>query len=607
MVEDSTFVFGLVGVASILFASGRVRLDIVALLVVLALALSGVLTVREALAGFGDPVVILVAGLLVLGEALTRTGVAYSIGQWLTRVGGDGEVRMIILLMIVAAGLGSVMSSTAIVAVFIPVVLNISAKTNLNASRLLIPMSYAALISGMLTLIATTPNLVVSEELSEAGYASFNFFSFTPIGLGVLVAAIAYMALIGRHLLPGERVAAPKSQQTRSFDLLVEYGVDKFAHQFRVPSNSPLAGKNLSQAELGTRFGAWVAVVERKEGRRRVVLPAPGSEFEIHAGDLISTTGTEDSAIQLAEEMGIQPIPIEDFHLDRWAQDVGLATVLTPPESGIVGKTVRETGLRSRYGTIPLGVRHKGKVLDNYRDHPLEVGDAMLVLGSWQHIGDLQTETHDFVVLTLPIEMEQVAPARKRAPMALAILAGMVLLSALEIVPVVVAVLIAALATVLTRCLSMEDAYKAIHWSSLVLIAGMLPIADALIQTGGVDLLVNGLNTSMGGYGPYAMMTILFFLSAGLGLFLSNTATAILMAPIAIGAAQAMGLSPYAFAMTVAIAASAAFATPVSTPVVTLVVEPGHYRFMDFVKVGLPMVLITWIVSMLLTPLFLPY
>lgn len=172
---------------------------------------------------------------------------------------------------------------------------------------------------------------------------------------------------------------------------------------------------------------------------------------------------------------------------------------------------------------------------------------------------------------------------------------------------IVALLVVLALATVFTRCLSMEDAYKAIHWSSLVLIAGMLPIADALIQTGGVDLLVNGLNSSMGGYGPYAMMTILFFLSAGLGLFLSNTATAILMAPIAIGAAQAMGLSPYAFAMTVAIAASAAFATPVSTPVVTLVVEPGHYRLMDFVKVGLPMVLITWIVSMLLTPLFLPY
>ncbi|TDJ21996.1 MAG: SLC13 family permease [Gammaproteobacteria bacterium] len=604
---EITFVFALIGIASILFASGRVRLDIVALLVVLALALSGVLTVREALAGFGDPVVILVAGLLVLGEALTRTGVAYSIGQWVTRVGGDGETRLIVLLMIVAGVLGSVMSSTAIVAVFIPVVLNIASKTNLNPSRLLIPMSYAALISGMLTLIATTPNLVVSEELSNAGYKSFSFFSFTPIGLGVLIAAVAFMALIGRHLLPGERVVAPQNQARGFRDLMAEYGVDSLARQFRVPSSSPLAGKSLTQAELGTRFGTWVALVERQEGRGGVVTPAPGREFEIHPGDLIALMASDDAAHRLASELGIEPVAIEDAHLDRWARDVGLATVLIHPESGITGRTVREAELRSRYGTLVLGVRHKGEVLGDFLNHPLESGDAMLVLGSWQHIGDLQTQTHDFVVLTLPIEMEQVAPARKRAPVALAILAGMVLLSALEIVPVVVAVLIAALATVFTRCLTMDDAYRAIHWSSLVLIAGMLPIAGALKKTGGVDLLVEGLNTSMGDYGPYAMMTALFFISAGLGLFLSNTATAVLMAPVAIGAAQAMGVSPYAFAMTVAIAASAAFATPVSTPVVTLVVEPGHYRFMDFVKVGSPMVLITWIVTMFVTPLVFPY
>jgi len=604
---ETTFVFGLIGIASLLFASGRVRLDVVALLVVLTLALSGVLTVRESLAGFGDPVVILVAGLFVLGEALTRTGVAYSIGLWMTRVGGDSEVRLMVLLMLVGAGLGSVMSSTAIVAVFIPVVLNIASKTNLNASRLLIPLSYAALISGMLTLIATTPNLVVSEELANAGYESFGFFSFTPIGLAVLIAAIAFMVLFGRRLLPGERIAPPKSQARGFRDLVAAYGVDEIARRFRVPQDSPLVGASLAQSELGSRFGCRVAIAERMEGRRRVLVPVPSRDFEIHAGDVLGFLASEEAAIALEREVGLEPIAVEDADWEHWAQDVGVATVLIHPESGIVGKTVRDAGFRSNYGTLVLALRHKGELLEDFLDHPLQSGDALLVLGSWKQIAQLQVETHDFVVLALPVELDQVAPERERAPVALAILAGMVLLSALEIVPVVIAVLIAALATVFTRCLSMDDAYRAIHWSSLILIAGMLPIADALIKTGGVDLLVEGLNTSMGGYGPYAMMSALFLLSAGLGLFLSNTATAILMAPIAIGAAEAMGVSPYAFAMTVAIAASAAFATPVSTPVVTLVVEPGHYRFLDFVKVGVPMVFITWVVAMLLIPVLFPF
>lgn len=609
MTADMLIVFSIVGVASVLFASGRVRLDVVALLVVLALVFSGILSVRESLAGFGDPVVILVAGLLVLGEALTRTGIAFSIGQWLTRIGGDGEVRMIVLLMLVSGVLGSVMSSTAIVAVFIPVVLNIAAKTNLNASRLLIPMSYAALISGMLTLIATTPNLVVSEELGGSGYESFNFFSFTPIGLGVLLAAIAFMALVGRFLLPGDRVSSPKSQTRGIRELVAEYRVMDSARQYRVASDSVLRGQTLQQSDLGDRLSLWITIVEREVDGKRQLFTAPSADFELHARDAIAFNlqGRDELAPALLAELGLELLDISEKDIERWSSQVGMAAVLVHPDSSLLGQTVRQSLIRDRYGLMVLGIKHRGEVVEHFLDHKLESGDALLVFGSWNNIGSLQAESHDFVVLALPVEMDQVAPARDKAPFALAILGGMVLLSALEIVPVVVAVLMAALAAVFTRCLSMDQAYRSIHWSSLVLIAGMLPIADALIKTGGVDLLVELLDSQMGGYGPYAMMSVLFFLSALLGLFLSNTATAILMVPIAIGAAQAMGIEPYAFAMTVAIAASAAFATPVSTPVVTLVVEPGQYRFLDFVKVGLPLVLITWGVTLLLTPLLFPF
>jgi di/tricarboxylate transporter len=596
MTTDTLFVFILIGVASLLFASGRVRLDIVALLVVLALALSGTLTVREALSGFGDPVVILVAGLLVVGETLTRTGIAHSIGAWIARVAGDSETRLLVLLMLAAAVLGSVMSSTAIVAIFIPVVLNIAAKTKLNASRLLIPLSYAALVSGMLTLIATTPNLVVSEVLADAGLNQFSFFSFTPIGLAVLLVCIVYFLVIGRRLLPGERESPPKSAVRGMRELLTDFGLFGRDQQFRVPPGSSLVGQKLRDLGLAQQYRLWVVVLERTERFGVNVLAAPGPETVIRAGDVLGVQAAPEDANRLAEETGLERTQISVRDGERWARDVGLATVLIHPESRVIGSTIRDAALRSRYGVHVLA-----------EDRSLQAGDALLVLGPWKKIGALQASTHDFLVLTLPVEIEQVAPSRSRAPAAIAILLGMVLLSAFEIVPVVVVVLMAALAAVFTRILSMADAYRAIHWSSLVLIAGMLPIATALTKTGGVDLIVDGMNSGVGGYGPYAMMTAIFFVSAGLGLFLSNTATAVLMAPIAIRAAEAMDVSPYAFAMTVAIAASAAFATPVSTPVVTLVVEPGHYRFIDFVKVGVPMLVLTWIVTVLLIPIIFAF
>ncbi len=607
MTSETLFVFVVIGVASVLFASGRVRLDVVALLVVLALALSGILTVREALAGFGDPVVILVAGLLVMGEALTRSGVAYAIGAWMSKVGGDNEGRMIIVLMLVAAGLGTVMSSTAVVAILIPVVLNLAGKTGISASRLLMPLAFGALISGMTTLIATTPNLVVSAELGQAGFKPFNFFSFTPIGLSVLVVGVGYFLLGGRRLLPGKSAEPPKTAARTMRDLMEEYECFEQLRLLRVPPGSPLVGQSLRDAELGTRYDFRIDIIERSERFGRVVHPAPPPEAVIRAGDLLAAVADVDDVARLAEDAKLEQLPVAQHHRERWGRDAGLATVLVHPESRLIGKTLREAAFRTRYGIQVLAIRRGGEVLKAFLDHELESGDALLVVGSWQRLGRLQTNIHNFVVLVLPVEMDQVAPARKRAPAALAILAGMVVLSALEIVPVVVAVMMAALAMVFTRCLTMEDAYRSIHWSSVVLIAGMLPIADALVSTGGVDLIVDGLVYGLGDYGPYAMMAALFVLSAGLGLFLSNTATAVLLAPIAIRAAEALQVEPYAMAMTVAIAASAAFVTPVSTPVVTLVVEPGNYRFMDFVKVGLPMLVLTGVVTLLVTPLLFPF
>jgi di/tricarboxylate transporter len=607
MISDATIVFAILGVAGVFFASGRVRLDVTALLVVLALMLSGVLTPREALSGFGDPVVLLVAGLLIVGEMLNRTGVAYELGNWILRVGGASETRLLILLMVTAAVLSSLMSSTAVVAVFIPVVLTISAKTDLNASHLLMPLSFAALVGGMLTLIATTPNLVVNAELEDKGLEAFGFFAFTPIGLAVLGVTVLYMWLVGRHLLPGG-AAPPKSEMRTLEDLRTGFGVDEMYHRLRVPGDSQLVGRSLAEAGIGKRFHVRVIAIERP-GRRGgpELVASPGADAEIHGGDILCVVAETDEVDALAAAESLESLETQDADHARLRRELGLAVVLVHPESRLLGLPLREAEFRSTHALHVLGVRRRGDIVAAFIDEPLESGDSLLVLGTWHSISRLQGDTHDFVVLTLPRELDDVAPARDRAPAALAIVAGMVLLAAFGLVPVVAAVLLAALAAVAARCLSMEEAYRAIHWSSLVLIAGMLPVADALETTGGVDLLVEALMRGVGEASPYFVMTVLFVLTAGLGLILSNTATAVLIIPIALRAAVVLDISPYPLAMTVAIAASAAFVTPFSTPVVTLVVAPGSYRFVDFAKVGIPLLVLTWATTMLVTPIVFPF
>lgn len=594
-------------VAALLFASNRVRPDLVALLTVLALMLTEVLTPREALAGFGDPVILVVAGLLIVGEALTRTGVAQAISRWIMRIAGHNETRILILLMASAGILGSVMSSTAVVAIFIPVALAIGRKSGISASRLLMPLSFAALISGMITLIGTTPNLVAASELDRSGFDSFNFFDFTPIGITVLALGIAYMVLWGRRLLPGEDRAPVDTLRQGLRELAAEFEVLGQGNRLRVNPRSPLVGRTLVDSDIGTRYGSWIVMLEREERLGRVTKASPSGDLTLRAGDVLVMGGDEDSTERLVEENQLERLPLDERHRLSWLRDVGLAVVLIHPESRMLGKSLKKGRFRSRYSLNVLAVRRRGKLLERFLDKPLHVGDELLVLGAWDVIGRLQRFGHDFVLLALPSELQESAPARRMAPVALLILLGMVLLSALEIVPIVVAVLLAAVAVVFTRTLTMEDAYRSIHWSSLVLVAGMLPVADALQKTGGVDLIVGYLDTGLGDTGPYLMLTALFWLTAGLGLFLSNTATAVLMAPIAIGAAQTMGVSPQTYVMTISIAASAVFMSPISTPVVTLVVAPGGYRFSDFVKVGSPMVLLTWLVAVVLIPLLFPF
>jgi di/tricarboxylate transporter len=585
-----------------------VRFDIVALLVVLALMLSGVLTVGEALAGFGSSVVMLVAGLLVVGEMLDRTGVAAAIGTWILKKGGSSETRLLLVIMFAAGLLGAVMSSTAVVAIFIPIVLRISAETKLDSSRLLMPMSYAALISGMLTLIATTPNLVVSEELKNAGYTEFGFFSFTPVGLAVLVVAIVYIVTIGRRLLPAATANLNENKQGRSlFQLWDDFRIDRTHQTLLVTEQSPLAGLTIRESGLDSEYQLRLLGILRETsgGEERIV--SLSADTQLLAGDALLTVGKPADQERALNSLALGPYAPTERHQQRWLWELGGATILIHPESGLIGKSLREARFRDRYGLHVVGLRHNREPVADFEDRKLSAADTLLVTGSWSGIQQIQSMHHDFVVLETPTEQAEVVPQYRRMPVALMILAVMVLLSIFNVVPLVAAVLMAVLAAVFSGCLSMEDSYRSIHWSSLVLVAGMLPLADALEKTGGTGLIVDTLMATVGDAGPNVMMTVIFFLTAALGLFLSNTASAVLVAPIAIYAAEALGVSPYPFAIAVLIAASAAFVTPVSTPVVTLVVDPGRYAFTDFVKVGVPLLLLTYVVTMLVAPLFFPF
>ena len=600
---DMLFVFGLLLVTIILFVSDRVRLDVVAVSVILVLMLSGLLTPGEALAGFGDPVVLLIAGLFVVGEGLYRTGVAFAVGDWLMRVAGTNERRLMIMLMLVVAGLSAFMSSTGAVAIFIPIVLSLAAKAGISPSRLLLPIALASLMGGMLTLIGTPPNLVVSIQLEREGLVPFGFFSFTPIGLLILATGIVYMLVIGRRLLTDRVTAKTRQRVRRSLrDLAGAYGILDQIRRLHLGADSPLAGSTIDQAMLLTRYETMVVGIERK-GLLTPALSNTGLEAE----DILLVVGANTALDSLHTDERLIEVPLDEYHFKTVRRELGLAEVLLTPQSELIGHSLIEANFRAHHDLTVLGVLRMGKPLErDLASTPLAFGDSLLVAGGWRDIDRLQEGHDDFLVLNLPREMEEVAPQRRKASHALLILAAMLLLMVFNLVPSVTAVLLAALAMVVSGCISMNNAYHSLNAQSLVLIAGMLPMATALEKTGGVTLIADGLITGLGDSGPFALMAGLFILTSVFSQFISNTATTVLVAPIAVAAAAGLDVSPYPILMTVAIAASTAFATPVASPVNTLVLGPGGYRFNDFVKVGVPLQVLAMIVTLLLVPVLFP-
>ncbi len=614
MTQDIAIVFGVLVATLMLFAWDRFRLDVVALAALLALGLTGILTPRETLAGFSDPVVIMIAGLFVVGDGLFQTGVATSMGRLPSRLAGNSETKLIAVIMLMVAFLSAFISSTGTVAVMLPVVVGVARERGIRPSKLLIPLAAASLLGGMLTLIGTPPNIVVSNHLQSMGREPFGFFSFTPVGIVILIAGIAFMALAGRRLLPDRQPPDQvRSEATTTVGELVErYGLASVLFTAQITPESPLVNMTIEKAALRSRYGVTVVDIRSAStgtGAERPIIPVS----ILKEGDILQLQGPPKQVSELIAEQRLSllpeksPVP-QDQQSAVLAGGIGLAEVLLTPRSRFIGKTLMEIGFRDRYRATVLSLSRLGTtVLDDLRDVPLAFGDSLLVKGPWRNIQRLQNEARDMVVSGLPAELESATRPLKRAPAAIAIMLGMIVLMTLNLVSPVHAVILAVLAMSLSGCVNPAGVYRAINWESVILIAAILPMATALEKTGGMELVVGALSGVMEGPGPLVVLAVMFILTSVLSQMISNTATTVLLAPIAYQLAVSIDARPEPFMMGIALAASTAFCTPIASPVNTLVLGPGGYRFTDFFKVGLLLQIIVLVLTLLLVPLLFPF
>lgn len=603
MTPDILLVFAILGSTIVLFILDRFRLDLVALLALLALLLTNTLTPQEALAGLSDPVVIMIAGLFVVGAAIFETGIADAAGRQLARVAGVSITRLMIVIMVSTAFLSAFLSSTGTVAVMMPVVVSLAKRARINPAKLLIPLAFASLLGGMLTLIGTPPNIIVSNQLQAQGMEPFNFFAFAPVGLVMLSVGILFMLFIGRHLLPDRAVVQDGECGVVAQNILIDlYELRPRLFELEVLPSSPAIGFTLSELCVRNFYKLNIVSIETMGPQKNhSKIADPHSMLRTH--DKLIVKGEQEAVELFAMEKNLRISPIHDDSLNN----LQFVEILLPPRSSLLNRSLREIKFQKKYGAVVLAEKRSGTVISTHiSSEPLYIGDTLLVAGSHRELNKLKAERNDFIVVSETTELQEKLLSRK-APIVLAILLGMMALMTLGWVANVTAVILAALAVVVAGALKMEDVYKTISWESVILIAAILPMATALEKTGALTLIVNGLLGSAGESGNYVMLLLLFLLTSLLSQVISNTATSVLVAPIAFQLAMGMGLSPYPFLMIVAVAASTSFATPVASPVNALVINPGNYRFKDFFKVGVLLQVIILITSLIIVPVIFPF
>lgn len=608
-------------VSAVFFAIGRVRADVVALCALLALVLTNVLTPAEALAGFASPVVVMMAGLFVVGGAVLQTGLAKMMSGRIMALAGQSSGSIYLLVMLVTAVIGAFVSNTGTVALMLPIVVSIAASARMNVRTLLMPLAFASSMGGMLTLIGTPPNLVIDEALIEAGHEGLSFFSFLPVGIVCIIVGVLVLWPLSKYFLSKRDEAEETSRGRKSLnDLVGEYGLDIELTRCQLDTTSRLVGMKMADVDLYNQYG--LTILERRQERmaqtrlmKNVSQTTVDANTVFETGDVLYLSGGRDRLKTFFADYQLNELKVADKDESSETQlefyDIGLAELVMLQGSRLVGRRIRSTALRAKYHINVLAIRRKGKYIrEELADEVLSVGDVLLVQGNWSDIARLEREEDDWVVLGQPLAEAAQVTLTYRAPLAGAILLLMVAMMVFDFIPVapVTAVLLAAVLMVLCGCFrNVEAAYKTINWESLVLIAAMMPMSVALEKTGASALLSHTLVDGLGVVGPVALLAGIYFTTSLLTLFISNTATAVLMAPIALSSAAEMGVSPYAFLFAVTLGASMCFASPFSTPPNALVMQAGRYSFMDYVKVGIPLQVIMGLVMLIVLPLLFPF
>lgn len=615
----------ILALSMIFFIHGKIRADIVALCALVSLMVFGILTPEEALSGFSNSVVIMMIGLFVVGGAIFKTGLAKMISSRMLRLAGKSELKLLILIMIVTASIGAFVSNTGTVALMLPIVVSMAVGAGINPSRLLMPLAFASSL-GIATLISTPPNLVVHGALIDAGYKGLSFFSFTPIGIVCLAVGILMMIPLSKLFLEKKEHKQNEDQsKTRSqSELIKKYQLTENLFRILITKSSPICNHKLQDLNFTQKYNISILEIRRNRpsaaGRfmKTVDQRLAGPDTMLEENDILYVFGNFDNIEQFVNdnmleftETSVTEYSGESSNEKLSVRQIGIAEVLILAESTLVNKAVKESGFRDNYSVNILGVeRRNDYILNDVKDVKIHPGDVLLVQGTWDNISRLSKNQTDWVVLGQPLEEAAKVTLDYKAPVAAAIMLLMVVAMVFDFIPVpgVAAVIIAAVLMVLTGCFkNVEEAYKTINWESIVLIGAMLPMSLALQKTGVSSFISEQLVSQLGGHSPILLLTGIYLTTSVLTFFISNTATAVLLAPIALQSATAMNTSPYPYLLAVAVSASMCFASPFSTPPNALVMTAGRYTFMDYVKVGLPLQIVMAIIMILFIPLLYPF
>ncbi len=603
---------GILAISVFFFMQGKVRSDLVAICSLVALLLAGILEPSEALAGFSNPVIIMMIGLFVVGAGIFRTGLAKMISSRILGLAGDNENLLFILVMVVTACVGAFVSNTGTVAVMMPIIMSLAASANISARRYLMPLAFASSM-GMFTLISTPPNMVINEEIVKHGYKALSFFSFAPIGLLSLAVGIVVLFFLNKLLDDKNDDSSNSNKKGKSLEELAkEYNLMQQSFTVTVLDHSDIIGKTLAEIGMTQKYNVSVAklVVQVKSRFSKRIIEEVGGPNSIVQKDMIlHCLGTLEDVTRFAMENNLSVADREVSNQHDNYQEMGIAEAYILPSSKLINKTIVESQFRELFSLTIIGVKRNNEYrMTNIQQMKLHAGDALLVQGTWDQISNLNDKIDELILVGQPLEEASKVTLDQKAPVTAIIMLLMIVAMVTEIVPPVVAVMTAAIAIIMTGCLkNMEEAYSSINWGSILLIAAMMPMATAFEKTGVTAIISDTLISNLGDLGPYALLAGVYFCTSMLTMVVSNTATAVLFAPIAMQAAMGMGVSPYPFLFAVAVAASMCFASPFSTPPNALVMSAGRYTFMDYIRVGLPLQIIMGIVMVIMLPILFPF